>query len=128
MGLFSATAPVLAILHDDLFVGEAVGYLDRTGTLDLKSTVDPDLRCVGQFHYTGSKTGVASVRCNDGAQAELSFNSLGPLSGYGYGNSSRGPASFTYGLNPEDAAQYLKLPYGKKLIRRQEGPRLERIT
>ena len=124
MGLTSATAPVLAILSDDLFTGEAVGYLDRTGTISLQSALDPALRCVGNFRYTGSKTGVAEVRCNDGAEAQLSFNALSTLSGYGYGRTSRGPASFTFGLTPEQATQYLTLPKGKKLIRKQEGPRL----
>ena len=124
MGLFSATAPVVAILQDDLFLGEAVGYLDRTGTIEMKSTLNPDLKCVGSFQYSGSRTGHASVRCNDGAEAALSFNALGPLSGYGYGKSSRGPASFTYGLTAEEAAQYLTIPSGKRLIKRPEGPRL----
>lgn len=124
MGLFTATAPVLAILHDDLFVGEAVGYMDRTGTIDLHSVVDTNLKCVGRFEYTGARTGVANVQCNDGADARLSFNALGPLSGYGYGKTSRGPASFTYGLSPEEAAERLTLPKGKKLIKAPEGPRL----
>ena len=40
MGLTSASAPVLAILSDDLFVGETVGYLDRTGTIEMHSVLD----------------------------------------------------------------------------------------
>ncbi len=127
MGVFSASGPVVAILHDDLFLGEVVGYLDRTGTIDLRSALDANLRCVGSFHYTGAKSGVAQVRCNDGAEANLSFNSLSPLSGYGYGRSSRGPASFTYGLTPEESVQYLTLPQGKRLIKKPEGPRLEPV-
>ena len=127
MGLTSATSPVLAILSDDLFTGEAVGYMDRTGTIDITSVVDPSLKCVGQFHYTGSNTGVATVRCNDGAIADLSFNALGMLSGYGYGRTSRGPASFTFGLTPEQASKYLTLPKGKRLIKNEKGPRLENV-
>lgn len=127
MGLFSATAPVLAVLHDDLFVGEAVGYMDRTGTLDIHSALDPSIKCVGSFRYTGSKIGTAEVVCNDGAEAKLSFNSLSTLSGYGYGKSTRGPASFTYGLTPEEAAKRLTLPRGKRLIKKSEGMRLEAI-
>jgi hypothetical protein len=127
MGLTSATSPVLAILSDDLFTGEAVGYMDRTGTIEITSVIDPNLKCVGQFRYTGSKTGTAIVRCNDGAIAELSFNGLSMLSGYGYGRSSRGPASFTFGLTPEQAAKYLTLPKGKQLIKREKGPRLEDV-
>lgn len=124
MGLTSATAPVLAILSDDLFTGEAVGYLDRTGTISIQSVLDPNLKCIGSFRYTGSKSGVANVRCNDGAEAALSFNGLSMLSGYGYGSTSRGPASFTFGLTPEQAAQYLTVPKGKRLFKKPEGPRL----
>lgn len=124
MGLFSASAPVLAILSDDLFVGEAVGYADGTGTIGVKSALDPNLQCVGEFSYTGARTGAARLRCNDGSEALLSFNALTMLSGYGFGRTSRGPASFTFGLTPEQAAQYLTLPKGKRLIKKEEGLRL----
>lgn len=127
MGLFSATAPVIAILHDDLFLGEAEGYMDRTGTISIQSAVNPDVKCIGNFRYTGSKVGVAEVRCNDGAEAALSFNALSTLSGYGYGKSSRGPASFTFGLTPEQASGYLTLPKGKQIIKKPEGARLADI-
>lgn len=124
MGLFTATAPVLAMLQDDLFTGEAVGYMDRTGTISMTSTIDPDRKCVGQFRYTGSKVGVARVQCNDGAEGELTFNALSMLSGHGYGRTSRGPASFTFGLTPEEASRYLTLPKGKRLNKEGERPRL----
>lgn len=127
LGLFSATAPVMAILYDDLLLGEAVGYLDRTGTISVQSAANPQTRCVGEFRYTGSRTGTAVLRCNDGSEAVLSFNALSSLSGYGYGRTSRGPASFTYGLTPEEAGQYLTLPDRKRLVRKPEGPRLESI-
>jgi hypothetical protein len=121
MGLLSATSPVIAILADDLFLGEATGYMDRTGTIQIRSSVNEDIRCVGEFRYTGAKTGIAKVRCNDGAEAALDFTGLSTLSGYGFGKSSRGPASFTFGLTPEQASQYLKLPRGKKLIPSASG-------
>lgn len=105
----------LAILQDDLFVGEAICYMDRTGAIDIKSAINDDLRCVGQFRYTGSKIGVASVQCNDGNVAELSFNALSMLSGFGYGKTTRGTASFTFSLTPDEASAYLKLPARKKL-------------
>lgn len=124
MGLFSATAPVIAILADDLFLGEAVGYMDRTGTIQIKSSVNEDIRCIGEFRYTGAKTGIARVRCTDGAEATLDFTGLSALSGYGFGKSSRGPASFTFGLTPEQAGQYLKLPQGKKLTPSTSGKSL----
>lgn len=121
MGLFSATSPVIAILADDLFLGEATGYMDRTGTIQIKSSVNDDVHCIGEFRYTGTKTGIARVRCNDGAEAALDFTGLSALSGYGFGTSTRGPASFTFGLTPEQASQYLKLPQGKKLTPSPSG-------
>ena len=127
MGLFSVTLPVIAIFHDDLFAGEAIGYLDRTGTIDLRSVLDPKSKCVGRFRYTGLKTGVADMRCDDGVEARLSFNALSAFSGYGAGSTPRGPASFTFGLNPQEAALHLTLPQGTKLVERLEGLRLETV-
>lgn len=115
MGLFSATAPVVAILVDDLYMGYAKGYLDRTGTIDIQSTSREDVRCIGEFHYTGSKSGSGQVRCNDGSAADFQFNALSRLSGYGFGRSSLGLFSFTFGLTPEDSRQYLKPPAGKRV-------------
>lgn len=124
MGLFTASAPVIAIMYDDLFVGEAIGHIDYTGTIDMHSALDAGKRCVGEFRYTGSHSGVANLQCNDGTTARISFNALSMLSGYGYGRTTRGPVSFTYGLTPEEAGKYLTLPTGKKLVRRQSGPAL----
>ncbi|MBV8145268.1 MAG: hypothetical protein JO184_09705 [Gammaproteobacteria bacterium] len=121
MGMTSATAPVLAIMYDDLFVGETVGYLNGSGTIDAHSELDPGKRCVGSFHYTAAHAGTAQLRCNDGAD---SFNALTTLSGGGYGRTSRGPVSFSYGLTPEEAARYLTVPAGKKLVRKPIGPAL----
>lgn len=121
MGLFSAKAPVYAILSDDFFVGTAIGYVNRTGKIDIQSVVDETIRCVGEFRYTGAKTGTGSLTCNDGTNAELQFNSLSSISGYGYGNSTRGPASFTYGLTPEQAEKYLKLPNATHLQKNDDG-------
>jgi hypothetical protein len=127
MGLFSVTLSVIAILHDELFVGEAVGHIDRTGAIGLRSVLDPNKKCVGSFRYTGSKTGLADMRCDDGVEAKLSFNALSAFSGYGYGSTLRGPASFTFGLSPKEAASHLTIPQGKKLVERTEGLRLESI-
>lgn len=115
MGLFSATAPVVAILGDGLYVGYAKGYMDRTGTIDLQSTTNEDVRCVGQFRYTGSKIGSGEVHCSDGRIAEFQFNALSRLSGYGFGRASDGAFSLTYGLSLEESRQYLRPPAGKRL-------------
>lgn len=113
--MLSASAPVLAILSDDLFTGTAVGYADRTGTIDVVSSINPNLRCVGNFAYIGSKVGRGEMRCNDGNIANFQFNGLTMLSGYGYGTTTRGGLSFTFGLDSVEAAQYLTLPKGKAL-------------
>lgn len=127
MGLFSVSLPVIAILNDELFVGEAVGYLDRTGTIELRSVRDDRDKCAGRFRFTGLRVGVADVRCDDGVEATLTFNALGLFSGYGIGNTLRGPASFTFGLSPEEATGHLTLPRGKKLIRATDGLKLESV-
>jgi hypothetical protein len=127
IGLFSVTLPVIAILHDDLFVGEAIGYLNRTGTIDLQSVLDPKIKCVGSFRYTGLKAGLADMKCDDGVEASLSFNALSVFSGYGAGSTPKGPASFTFGLDPTEAASYLTLPQGKRLIKGSEGLVLESV-
>jgi len=125
MGLFSVKLPVIAILHGDLFVGNAIAYLNRKGTIDLQSVRDASARCFGSFRFTEATTGVADMQCNDGATARLSFSALSSFSGYGSGSTPNGPASFTFGLRPEVAGLHLILPPGKKLVEGREGLRLE---
>lgn len=124
----SVTLPVIAILQNELFLGEAVAYLDRTGTIDVRAALAPESKCHGTFRYTAPNAGLADMRCDDGAAAKLSFNALTTFSGYGYGSTPVGPASFTFGLDAEKAASYLRLPEGKRLVRRSEGLRLEAAT
>ena len=124
MGLFTATAPVLAILQDDLFSGSTTGYPDRTGDINVTSVIDPNISCIGEFYYTGTRTGKATLTCNDGHVAEMQFNSITNLSGYGYGTSTRGPVSFTYGLTSKQSQEYLKLPKGKKISSDENDPQL----
>ena len=78
MGLFTARADVMGIIRDDLFIGHAVGYLDRTGTIDIHSAIDQSIKCVGEFRYTGSKTGSGRVTCNDGEVATFNLTALRP--------------------------------------------------
>lgn len=121
MGLFSATAPVIAILQDDMFLGTATGYLDRTGKIEIASQVNPTLKCIGSFKYTGSKQGDGRMTCNDGVDAFFQFNALSTLSGYGFGKSNRGAVTFTFGLTPDEAVEYLKIPDNKKYQKNSEG-------
>jgi hypothetical protein len=114
-GLLSATGMVIAILADDLFVGEAEGHLGGAGTLAIHSQEHPDLTCQGQFTSSAELGGSGQMYCNDGATAIFHFRRLTVFRGYGVGSFSRGEMSFAYGLSAEEAALYLKLPEGKKL-------------
>jgi hypothetical protein len=124
MGLFSATAPVIAMLHDDLFTGTVTGYVDRTGTIEMASTINASLRCMGSFQYTGSKVGSGHVTCNDGTASDFQFNALTTLSGYGMGITPRGPLTYTFGLTPEEATKYLSLPKGKTIQQKDKQLKL----
>lgn len=128
MRLFTAEAPVVVLMVDDIFIGNAIGYMDRTGTIEMASTSRADVRCAGQFAYTGARIGRATLSCSDGMLASVTFNALSNLSGYGYGAAAGGPVSFTYGLSSAEAVQYLRFPPGlaadlsgpKPVVRRLE--------
>ena len=114
-GLFSATGIVIAIMADDLFVGEAEGHLSGAGTLAIHSQKNSDLTCSGQFTSSAELGGAGQMQCSDGAAATFRFQRLSVRRGYGVGSFSRGTMSFAYGLTAEEATPYLKLPEGKKL-------------
>lgn len=124
-GLFSSTGPVIAILAGDLFLGEAEGHLDGSGTLRIQSRAQPDVSCVGQFTSSAALGGKGDMQCSDGATASFQFKRLNLIRGYGTGSSSRGSMSFTYGLSAIDSAPYLNLPAGKGFW--QDGKNLELV-
>ena len=125
-GLFSATRAVIAILADDLFVGEAEGHLSGAGTLTITSQRNPAVSCLGQFTSTAERGGSGKMHCTDGTTATFHFQRLSMFRGYGAGSFSRGPMSFAYGLTAEEAGPYLKLPEGKKLT--HNGSELELVN
>jgi len=114
-GPLSSTAPVIAILGGELLVGEATAHLAGWGTIALRSRSNPALTCVGEFSATEALGDAGQLRCSDGAGAAFEFQRLSLRRGYGAGKSSRGALSFTYGLNAEESAPYLKLPPGQAL-------------
>ena len=114
-GLLSATRTVIAILADELFVGEAEGHLSGAGTLAIRSQKNPALTCLGQFTSSAAVGGSGQMHCSDGATATFHFQRLSMFRGYGVGSFSRGTMSFAYGIAAEEAGPYLKLPAGKKL-------------
>ena len=116
-GLLSSTGAVIAIMAGELFTGTAEGHLNGAGTLSIHSQKNPALTCTGQFTSSAEKGGAGKLRCSDGRTATFKFQRLTMYKGHGTGRFSRGSMSFTYGLTPEEAGPYLKLPKGKKLAR-----------
>ena len=114
-GFFSSTGPVIAIFAGELFLGEAEGNLDGSGTISIRSSTRPDVTCVGQFTSSAKLGGVGSLQCSDSATATIKFKRLSIFRGYGTGISSRGTMSFTYGISANDSKPYLKLPSGTAL-------------
>lgn len=114
-GLFSAKGPVIAILGEELYVGEAEGHLDGSGTIAIHSQINLGITCQGQFTSSAKLGGAGQMQCSDGASATYHFQRLTVLRGHGAGSYSRGSMSFTYGLTADEAGPYLTLPAGKKL-------------
>ena len=114
-GFFSSTGSVIAIFAGELFLGEAEGNLDGSGTINIHSSAKPGVTCVGQFTSSAKLGGVGSLHCSDSATATIKFKRLSIFRGYGTGISSRGTMSFTYGINAKDSKPYLKLPSGTAL-------------
>jgi len=114
-GLFSATGPLIVILADDLFLGEAEGHLGGAGTLVMHAQKYPALTCSGEFTSSATAGGAGQLRCTDGTTATFHFQRLSVFRGYGAGVTSRGSMSFSYGLTYQEAAPYLKVPGGKQL-------------
>lgn len=118
-GLFSTTGPVIAIVAGELFLGEAEASLGGPGTIRIRSRAKPDVSCDGDFTFNAELGDVGKMRCSDGATATFQFKRLSLVRGYGTGNTSRGPMSFTYGLEATESVRYLELPPDKAL--RLEG-------
>jgi hypothetical protein len=114
-GLFSATGTIIAIMSDDLFVGEAEGHINGAGTLAIRSQKNPNLTCRGEFTSSAELGGSGKLVCSDGNTATFQFKRLTVFRGHGTANFSRGAMSFAYGFAADEAVPYLKLPTGKKL-------------
>ena len=118
-GLLSTTGPVIAILAGELFLGEAEGNLGGSGTIRIQSSARANVTCDGQFTFSAELGDVGKMRCSDGTTATIQFKRLSLVRGYGTGSTSRGPMSFTYGLDATESVRYLELPPDKTL--RLEG-------
>jgi hypothetical protein len=124
-GLLSAKGDIIAIMGGALFLGEAEGHLNGSGTLAIHSQKTPTLTCLGEFTSSAESGGKGQLRCSDGSKATFSFTRLSLQSGHGGGPFTRGTMNFTYGLTLEEARAHLKLPKGKKL--RQDGTKIELV-
>jgi hypothetical protein len=106
-----ATATVYGVVgdEDDLYTGSAIGYMTRSGTIELRNSQGNS--CKGDFaYYRGVLAGHGIIGCDDGQRATIRFIGLSPLSGYGRGTSSTGrPVAFTYGMSREQSVLYLGL-------------------
>jgi phospholipid transport system substrate-binding protein len=114
-GLFSKTGPVIAIMADDLFLGEAEGHLSGAGTIAIHSQSNPGITCLGQFTSSAELGGLGQMQCSNGATGTYHFKRLTLQKGYGAGSYNQGSMSFTYGFTADESEPYLKLPPGKKL-------------
>jgi len=113
--LFSKTGPVIAIVANELFLGEAEGHLSGAGTIAIHSERNPDVTCAGQFTSSAELGGSGQMRCSDGHTGTYHFKRLSLERGYGVGSYGRHSMTFTYGLTTAESEPYLKLPPGKKL-------------
>jgi len=113
--LFSKVGPVIAIMADDLFLGEAVGHLSGAGTIAIHSQRNPSVTCLGTFTSSAELGGLGQLRCSNGTTGTYHFKRLSMEKGYGAGRYSQRSMSFTYGLTADESKPYLKLPPGKKL-------------
>lgn len=105
-----ASVTVYGVVGDtnDLYTGSATGYLDRSGTIELKNAKGNV--CKGDFAYGQGLRGAGIIGCDDGQTARIVFNGLSAMSGYGVGVSNTGqPVAFTYGLSREQSGRYLGL-------------------
>jgi hypothetical protein len=114
--MLSATRAVIAIVADDLYVGQAVGHLNGAGTLAIHAQRNPAVTCTGEFTSSAALGGSGQLQCSDGSVATFQFKRLTAFTGHGVGSFGGGALSFVYGLSATDAAPYLTLPEGKKLM------------
>ena len=70
-GLFSKTGAVIAVAADDVYVGEAEGHLDGSGTVSIRSQKNPQVKCVGEFTSSKELGGSGQLKCTDNTAAEF---------------------------------------------------------
>jgi hypothetical protein len=93
----TATAAVNGQSTDgsETFTGKAIGYVDGSGTLEIKSS--RGRTCSGTFVYKTYRDGEGTFTCNDGASGPFRFVSTG-TKGTGSGNLNGKQFTFTFGM------------------------------
>ena len=106
------TSKVVAKVDENYFVGTATGDIDGKGTIKIRSVQDSDVKCIGSFEYVSRKllSGKGTLNCNDGNTAIFNFKGRDNVSGEGYGRSTLGPVSFTYGYSPDESFSAINVP------------------
>lgn len=133
--IFSSRVPAIALVNGQLLQGEVQLLPDRTGSATLSARAKPlsapsadagrISSCVGQLRYTSSAAGAIDLRCSGGVAAELAFTMLSETRGYAYSQTPGVSVSMTYGLAPDEARAYLKVPGDKRLVVRAGSSDLE---
>jgi hypothetical protein len=102
---------VMSVIDDGFFVGFAqLGADPFRGTLEMISESRGVIRCSGDFQAATIDTGKLAVRCSGGLDLDFNLSGLAQAKGYGYGKTSRGIASLTFGLSVAEAEKYLLMP------------------
>ena len=146
MSWVSSTSDAILLVNGRVMVGDVRFRIDHTGTLSVAQpepplkadeaappeadttaveAKEPMANCVGRFRYTSTTAGTVDLRCSDGTVAELLVVMLSEIRGYGYGQSAAGPVSLTFGLAPQVAKAYLRVPPGKRLKELAASPFFE---
>lgn len=150
MAALATRVTAYAIVNEQLVQGEMTLYTDRTGTValrvevakpaadhnsfDIISPAKPVERpvdrpilnsCLGRFRYTATTYGVIDLRCNEGSTAEVRMALIGETRGYGYGQTTTGVVSLTFGMAPTEARAHLSAPLGKQLWETNSASGLE---
>jgi len=99
---------VYGLFGDEVYTGTTSGQA-ASGEINLSN--GKGTSCIGERRGValfGSGNGHGVMTCSDGTQVVFQYTQVGHFSGYGLGKTSAGaPVRFTFGLSPEERAQYL---------------------
>jgi hypothetical protein len=109
-GWLASKVEAYAVVDGARLEGTATLFTDRTGTLQLRATKDPERVCVGDLRYLATAAGVLVLRCPGGPDVVLNFSLRNGTSGFGYGHTAQGLAAVAWGMEARNADAYLSMP------------------